>query len=235
MQVGGAQRGAERQPGAHQPPVHLHLVAAHEQPQVRHPDRVDRRRPEQRPVEQRGDARQQLAVGAVPVSAASVGPGPVPGQPAPHGERQPVGIVGVDHGRRDRGQPAPLRQLDQRGQHVLVGGPPVVVGQPDPVGAQGQRVQDAQREPAGPAQVVPGRQPGRRQPAGLDDLARRLVRPVVHHDQVRDRVRLLGQRGERVGQRPGPVPGDDHGDHRVRRQRSRGHRASISASTSRPL
>ena len=55
VQVGGAQRGAERQPGAHQPPVHLHLVAADEQPQVRHPDDVERGRPEQRAVEQRGD------------------------------------------------------------------------------------------------------------------------------------------------------------------------------------
>jgi hypothetical protein len=65
VQVHRTQRGAEGQPGAHEPPVHLHLVAADEQPQVRHADDVQRGRPEQRAVEQRGDPGEELVVGAV--------------------------------------------------------------------------------------------------------------------------------------------------------------------------
>ncbi len=66
-------------------------------------------------------------------------------------------------------------------------------------------------------------------------VAGRLVGPVVDDDQVGDRMGLLGERGERVGQRLGAVPRDDHRDDGSGRERSGIHRASISASTSRPL
>ena len=60
MQIHRVQAGAERQPRAHQPAVQLHLVTADEQPEVGHADRFQRRRAEQRTVEQRGDAGQQI-------------------------------------------------------------------------------------------------------------------------------------------------------------------------------
>ena len=41
-----------------------------------------------------------------------------------------------------------VRACQQRGQHLAVLRMAVIVGQPDPVGAEGQRVQDAERETA---------------------------------------------------------------------------------------
>ncbi len=105
VQVGRPQRRAERQPRADHPAVHLHLVPADEQPQVRHPDDVQRRRPEQRPVEERGDAGQQLAVDRR--VGGQRGTGPVPGEPAAHREGQPVRLRHVGDGGGDRGETAP--------------------------------------------------------------------------------------------------------------------------------
>ena len=65
VQVDRVQAGAERQARTHQPAVQFHLVAADEQPQVRHADRFQRRRPEQRAVEQRRDPGQQILAGAL--------------------------------------------------------------------------------------------------------------------------------------------------------------------------
>jgi hypothetical protein len=95
-------------------------------------------------------------------------------------------------------------------------------------------VQHAEREPARAAEVAPRRQPGGVEPARVDDLAHRLIRPVVDDDEVRDRVGLLGQRAQGVDQRLGAVPRDDDGHDRPGRQRTV-HRDSSSASTSRPL
>jgi hypothetical protein len=174
------------------------------------------------------------------------GPRAVPDQPTADGERQTVGIRGVHHRRRHGGQPPAPGDVEECGEHGLVGGMTVVVAEPDPLRTQGERVQHAQRETAGATEVVPGRQPGGRDPAGLDDLAGRLVGTVVDDDQVRDRVGLLGHRRERVDEQLGTVPGDHDRDDRTggqgpvrptvaRRCRTLAHRRSSSASTSRPL
>ena len=71
MQVHRVQAGAERQSGADQPPVQFHLVAADEQPKIRYPNGFHGRRPEQGPVEQRGDAGQKVTEPATSFSRSS--------------------------------------------------------------------------------------------------------------------------------------------------------------------
>jgi hypothetical protein len=225
VQVGRLQGGAERQAGADEPAVDLHLVAADEQPQVRHADRLQRGRPEQRAVEQRGDAREQLAVRTV--RGEQGGPGGVPGQAAADGEGEPVRVVEVADGGGDGGQPAPLGQVQQGAQHALVGGAAVVVGQPHPVGAQREGVQDPQGEPPGAAEVAPRRQVRGRDAARLDDVPGRPVRPVVDHDEVVDGPLLLREDVERAAQQPGPVPRDDDGDDGAGGQRPDGSKVAF--------
>ena len=61
MQIDCVQTGSERQARSHQPTMQFHLVTTHEQPQIRHADRFDGGRAEQRTVEQRRDSRQQIS------------------------------------------------------------------------------------------------------------------------------------------------------------------------------
>jgi hypothetical protein len=143
-----------------------------------------------------------------------LGTGPVPGEPAPDREREPVGPGLVGHRRGDGGQPATLGEVDERGEGRLVGGQAVVVTEPDPVGAHGQGVQHPEREATRPAEVRPGRDPRGRQVAAVDDRFRGLVGTVVDDDQVCDRMGLLRERGERLRELLVAVAGDHHRDDR---------------------
>ena len=65
------------------------------------------------------------------------------------------GLSFLHHNQPIADQAAAVRHVQQGGQHVLVGRPAVVIGQPDPVRAETERVQDAQCEAAGTAQIAP--------------------------------------------------------------------------------
>ena len=222
VQVHRVQAGAERQPGAHQPAVQLDLVAADEQPKVRHANGFQRRRAEQRAVEQRRDAGQQVA--AEPSLRSSL-------TRRRHTSPRRSGNASRSRVGQDRtpsATPRPARVSRRRPAAWparRVRGPAVVVGQPDPVGAQRQGVQHAERETACAAEVSARAEVGRRNRLTGNQFAHARVVVVVDDDQV---VRARGsgrQRVQRLGQFVGAAVGDDDGAHRVSHRHSRSRRS----------
>lgn len=95
MQIRSGQTGSEWQTGPLQPAMHLDLVTAEEQTQVRHADHVQRVRAEQGSVEQRRDAGQQI-VAAVLAVLEQLGTLTPPGDSASKRKCKGIRIVDVD-------------------------------------------------------------------------------------------------------------------------------------------
>ena len=210
--------------------MQFHLVTAHEQPQIRHADRFDGGRAEQRAVEQRRDSRQQILAGAL---------GPqlthetTPHQPAAQRERQPVRLVEIAHHGRYLGQTVFVGARQQGREHVPVLRASVVVGEPEPVGARRQRMQHPERETACAAQVS-----ARADIRGCDGLAgdqvaHPLVVIVVDDHDVVDGAALGGQGVQRLGQLVGTAMGDQHGENGLQSRVPSALRASGSSRGSR--
>ena len=149
VQIHRVQARAERQPRTHEAAVQFRFVTAHEQPQIGHADGLQRRRTEQRAVEERRDASQQVRGR---FGAQLLDP-PPPGKAAAQWKGKSPRVVHIAHHRRHLGQIVLFGARQERAEHFGVGGTPVVVGQPYPVTAERQRVQHPERETSCAAQV----------------------------------------------------------------------------------
>ncbi len=198
--------------------MHLDLVAADEQPKVRHANRFQCRRPEQRAVEQRRDAGQQILAGL----GAQLADPSAPDQAAAQREGQSLRVVGIAHHRRHLGQLMLVGAGQQRGQHL---------GRP--AGGRRRRPATPSRAPSASACSMPSAKPPApprfrrdrdrwsesvgRQPDRAPAVV--VVEIVVDHDQLVGRPALGAQHVERLGQFVGAPVGDHDGAHHVTHRR----------------
>lgn len=116
-----------------------------------------------------------------------------PHQATPQWERQPPWIIDIAHHGRHFRQAMCAGAGQQFLQNVGTARAAVVVGKPDPIGAQGERVEHAQRESSCTAEVSVRSQVGGRDGLTLDQCLDGGVVVVVHHHKV---VRGDGLRGD---------------------------------------
>jgi len=207
MDVQGLHRRADRQPGAAGAQGELVLVAPDEHLALHVADPLEHRPPDQRAVEQGDGARHQ---------------------PVHRARHQAVGVAGALHGKGQGG--AVLRRQNQRADHGQAVMPrlgqqlrqraglwdAVVVGAPDPAGAQLQRCGEGGVIGAGGADVgLPDHQKLRhRRPLLGQPLRGAVAGAVVHHDDAVG-PRLLPMDGRQTGLQQGQtVVGDHHRDDR---------------------
>src|SRR5699024_799407 len=145
VRISAGQARAEAQTAADDAAVILDLVAADEQPIIRHTDDLHRAGGNQRAVEEARDAWQEVPL--------QLGDAAAPRQPLAQRERQAIRVVDVRDQRGYLRELLALGDVQQGGEDILVGRAAVVVGTPDRVRAHGECREEAQGQPTRPAQV----------------------------------------------------------------------------------
>ena len=211
MQVERVERRAVLQARLGEAAVVLHFITTNEQPVVRHADSLHRLRADQRTVEQAGVLGQKLAFKLCYTT--------MPRRPLTQRKRQLARIFNIGNHRADLGQLVLGCLGVQRFQRVVACRAAVIVGAPNRVRTQRQRVQETVGEPTRATQVGFGRQVHRLLPGQAGQqlfhsgifgaVFGTVFSTVVHHDHPIHRVRLVHHLLQRMLQQVNTFVGDN--------------------------